>query len=169
MLNNTYYTVILELINKYKSKGILIDSNLLLLLYIGSISPSLIKKFPRTKMYTLEDYNLIFKIIEKFKTVYTLPNILTEVNNLANKLSGEYKIQFYDKFTGHIKVLNEIYIKSKNLLVNNEIRKFGLTDTAIYYSLKHKYLLLTDDFPLAEYSRKNNFDVINFNNIRSIY
>ena len=48
----------------------------------------------------------------------------------------------------------------------NAFPRFGLTDTAILLAAKGKYLVLTDDFPLAQYLQTEAIDVINFNHVR---
>ncbi len=47
------------LVTHYRTKGVLVDSNLLLLLFIGSYDPQRIKKFKRTQEYTFEDFELL--------------------------------------------------------------------------------------------------------------
>lgn len=72
------------LINCYRNHGIIIDANLLLLLFIGSVNKAFITKFKRTKAYIPEDYELLTRFLGLFSSIVTLPNILTEVGNLAN-------------------------------------------------------------------------------------
>lgn len=55
-----------EILAKYKNKGALIDSNLLLLYFVGKYEPNLISSYKRTKIYTLQDYRLIDNIVSYF-------------------------------------------------------------------------------------------------------
>jgi hypothetical protein len=50
----------------YRRKGILVDTNLLLLLIVGA-TPS-IKNFKRTNMYDSSDYELLVRLIDQFET-----------------------------------------------------------------------------------------------------
>jgi len=157
----------IDKIKKYQNKGIFIDSNLLLLFFIGTINKDYIAKFKRTSAYIPEDYDTLTLFVNQFNNIITSPNILTEVNNLANSLSGEYKIAFYKIFADSISVLEEKYFSSKKALDNPIFHKFGLTDTTILELITGQYLLLTDDFKLSKYAEeKLNLDVLNFNHIR---
>ena len=55
---------------------------------------------------------------------------------------------------------------AKGFCSENYFEKFGLTDTAIIHSSRDKYLVITDDFPLSNYLRTNDVDVINFTHLR---
>jgi hypothetical protein len=78
-----------QLLGRYKSRGILIDTNLLLLYFVGKYDPRRILSFGRTKSraFTLEDFKLLLVVFDYFDRVITTPNILTEVSNLSSKLS----------------------------------------------------------------------------------
>lgn len=160
-------TDFVEKINKYRNKGIIIDSNLLLLLIIGTINKNHISNFKRTSAYIPEDYDTLNLFVSQFKNIITSPNILTEASNLANSLSGKYKVAFSNVFANSIRVLEEKYVSSKNAADNPIFHKFGLTDTTILELIKGQYLLITDDFKLSAYAvEKLNLDVLNFNHIR---
>jgi uncharacterized protein YacL len=49
----------------------------------------------------------------------------------------------------------------------NAFPKLGLTDTAIFRAATGKFLVLTDDFRLAQYLSSQNVDVVNFNHLRT--
>ncbi len=158
--------MIIDLINSYKKKGILVDSNLLLLMFIGYLNKDYITKFKRTQQYLPEDFDLLNALLITFNKIITTPNILTEVSNLANSLSGDYKKFFGRIFSKSIESLNENYLESKLVINSKELLNFGLTDSVILKSVKGKYLLLTDDLPLYYYAIGNGVDAINFNHIR---
>ncbi|MDY7005348.1 MAG: hypothetical protein SWX82_15805 [Cyanobacteriota bacterium] len=44
--------------------------------------------------------------------------------------------------------------------------KYGLTDSGIISLAQGKYLVLTEDFKLANYLEKFEIDTVNFNNLR---
>ncbi len=54
-----------------------------------------------------------------------------------------------------------------NAVQLDNFTKYGLTDCGIVTLAKNKYLVLTDDFKLANYLQKVGIDTINFNNIRT--
>ena len=80
-----------EIFSNYRNKGILIDSNLLLLYFIGKYNKTLIQRFKRTQKYVTEDYELLTAVIKDFTKIITTPNILTEVSNLSGNLENKFK------------------------------------------------------------------------------
>ena len=52
-----------ELIARYSRKGILIDTNILLLYFIGSFDPGLISSFKRTARFSVEDYETLLILV----------------------------------------------------------------------------------------------------------
>lgn len=155
-----------EFLQKYRSRGILVDTNLLLLLFIGSTSESNIKDFKRTTAYTVEDYRLLLRLIDQFTKVIVTPNILTEVSNLSNGLYGERLRQFYEAFAKSLSVMSELYVTSASTSDIPGFHAYGLADSGIIAVAKDQYLVLTDDLRFASFAGQNGVDVLNFNHIR---
>ncbi|WP_016952269.1 PIN domain-containing protein [Anabaena sp. PCC 7108] len=161
--------LIKKLISRYHQKGILIDTNILLLFLVGSVNKERITKFNRTQQFIPEDYELLLEFMGKFQKLVTTPNILTEVNSLANQLGEPERSQcfaIFARFVQNVDILNEHYIKSQEAVSADKFIKFGLTDSGIFTLAQSKYLVLTDDLKLANYLQNVEVDVINFNNIR---
>jgi rRNA-processing protein FCF1 len=151
----------------YSGKGLLIDSNLLLLFFVGLHDRTRIEKFKRTAQFTIEDFELLITFIEQFKEVVTTPNILTEVSNLLGQLPDKLRYSFYQRSANGLKDLHEQYTPSRELGDEKAFPKFGLTDTAVLRAASGKYLVLTDDVRLTQYLLSQNVDVINFNRLRT--
>lgn len=98
-----------ELFSRYRQKGILIDTNILLLLFVGIVNRERISKFNRTQQFTPEDFDILQEIILYFPKIVTTPNILTEVSNLAGQLSEPERSQCLKKFSQFILKLDENY------------------------------------------------------------
>ncbi len=158
-----YYT---NLIHRYRNKGVLIDTNLLLVYCVGSFDPARILKFKRTLTFSIEDFYALEKAFEFFNIVVTTPHILTEVNNLSNQLPEGIKSGYFTKMCELISGLDEQFLAGSKICALEHFGKFGLTDSAILSLVKDKYLVLTDDFKLANYMQTMGLDVINFNHIR---
>ncbi|MEH2452124.1 PIN domain-containing protein [Nostoc sp.] len=161
--------VINSLIRRYHQKGILIDTNILLLYFVGTVNRERITRFNRTQQFIPEDYDLLLRIIGRFRKLVTTPNILTEVSNFVDKLVEPERSQcfaIFALFAQNVDILNECYVKSLDAVNTEKFFKFGLTDSGILTLSKGKYLVLTDDFKLANYLLSVKVDVINFNNIR---
>jgi hypothetical protein len=156
------------LLTKYKNKGILIDTNLLLLYFVGIYDPQRIPNFKRTMMFVVEDFYTLWTLFKYFDKVVTTPNILTEVNSLANQLANDLKPAFFSKFAEQVVTLEEHYIETAKLSAKEHFPKLGLTDSGILDLAKGEYLVLSDDFRLVGYLGKQGIDAINFNYIRTL-
>ena len=157
-----------ELYARYKNRGAVIDSNLLLLFFIGNYDTALISKFKRTRKYTVDDFALISNIFGYFNPVVATPNILTEVSNLSNQLTGKTRQEYFDDFVNRIELLEEQYCPSVQACSHPYFAKCGLTDSGIMKIALGKYLVFTDDFPLTGMLESLNIDVVNFNHIRGL-
>lgn len=158
-----------DLISKYSQKGLLIDTNILLLFFVGTIGKNNIPTFKRTNSFVAEDYELLLGLIDRFDKLITTPYILTEVNSMANQLPEYLKGKFYEIFSKSLaNNLFEIYTPSVDISKNKMFYKFGLTDTSIESICKNKFLVLTNDFKLSNFFTSQNIDNINFNHIRPL-
>lgn len=153
---------------KNHHKGLLVDTNVLLLLLIGSLDSKLIRNFKITANQGFDeaDFNLLRSFVGKFQSIITTPHILTEVSNHADKIKGDIRKRIFGKLVSLIGQLDECSESSKALAKSDAFVRFGLTDTAISSLASKNFLVLTVDFPLAGYLKKKNVDVINFNHLR---
>jgi hypothetical protein len=151
----------------YRWEGLLIDSNLLLLLFVGLCDRNRIQKFKRTAQFTIRDFERLAAFIGRFKEVVTTPSILTEVSNLLGQLPDSLKYSFYRHFAHAMKNMHEQYTPSQELGNEKGFPRFGLTDTAILQAASGRYLVLSDDLRLTRYLLSQNITVINFNQLRA--
>ncbi len=154
------------LFHKHRQSGIFLDTNILLLYFVGIVDESLVSRFKRTtNRFCVEDYHLLCNLLPYFSKIVTTPHILTEVSNLAGQLSGQFKEEFFSSFAAGISLFDEHYTCSADIAETPAFVKFGLTDAGIAYIKTH--LVLTEDASLAWYLQSQEIDVINFNHIRT--
>src|SRR5215212_5909744 len=131
---------LLELIQKYKQKGLLIDTNILLLYIVGSIDISTIRDFKRTANFSENDFEKVSKFIDYFELKITTLHVLTEVSDfIDNRQSLQAVLKVY------IENAEEIFLESVELSKKGTFLKFGLADTSVTYTAKDSYLIFTDD------------------------
>lgn len=159
----------LDILNAYSGRGLLIDTNLLLLFFVGLHDRRSIPQFKRTQQFVPEDFDCLAAMIQRFKQVVTTPNILTEVSNLLGQLTGRSRLVIFRAFSLTLQRLEESFTPSRELAQETCFPRFGLTDAGIVHGAKGKYLVLTDDFPLAGYLQKQGIDAVNFNHLRAAY
>ena len=157
-----------DLLARYKSKGVIIDTNLLLMYLVGTYDPHRITKFKRTITFVVEDFYTLLEFFNYFDKIVTTPNILTEVNSLAGQLPNDIKALFSLNFAAQLDSLDEHYKKSITLTQSPHFSKFGLTDSGIVDLAQGRYLVLTDDLRLFGYLQNVGIDAINFNQIRTL-
>ena len=160
--------MIQALLSKYHSKGIIIDTNILLLYLVGTVNQERISRFKRTAQFTPKYYDLLIELTNNFVKVVATPNILTEVNSLANQLGEPERSKCLRTFAWLVSNIEEEYIKS-SVITNHELfSRFGLADCGIMLLAKNKYLVLTDDLKLYLQMNSLGIDAINFNNLRDL-
>lgn len=156
-----------NLYQKYKNKGALFDSNLMIYYFIGSyFGKDFVERYKRTNIYGFKGFEVIYSIMSRFKSVITTPHILTEISNLSTPIPEKFKEQYFEHFFRKIKILDEKFFPAKEIGINLQTNKFGLTDSMILYlSQNQSYLVITSDLPLYNLLEHNKIDVINFNHI----
>ena len=158
-----------SLISQYRRRGVLVDTNLLLLLYIGGYDRRQVELFKRTAdRFVSVDFDTLTSVLDQFDTVVTTPHILTEVSNLMGQLSGRVRDGCFDLLARSISNLREHRTAGAALAGDDAFIRLGITDTSILEAAIENYLVLTDDFTLFNYLGGRGLDVLNFNNIRTL-
>ncbi len=158
--------LVLRLIQKHRKTGVLVDTNILLLYFLGRFSPREIPRFKRTQQFTVEDYGTLFLMLKNFEKLLTTPNVLTEVSSFSGQLADPLRTLYFKRFASEIGLLEERYVESRRVAELPEFVGLGLTDTGILSLSEGAHLVLTDDFPLSQRLQGMGTDVINFNHVR---
>ena len=162
-----------ELFARHRGKSILLDSNLLLVFLAGSLSPHLFRQFKRVSTYTLDDYELLVRLLSAFNTLLTTPHILTEVSNLANSLPEWLKPDWQRNFAALIASeqdtpgLRERWTPATELAQIPEFLAFGIADAAVT-ELSSDALVVTEDYRLSGALRSKGIPVLNFGDLRKL-
>ena len=125
--------------------GAFIDTNLLVLLVVGSVDRKLVDTHPRTPTFKPEDYDRLFGIINKLKRVFVTPNTLTETSNLLKQPRDKQAI---DRLRSLIGESEERVVASATAAHNSEFARLGLTDTVLLEVISAKRPLITVDLEL---------------------
>lgn len=157
-----------ELIARHASRGLLLDTNLLLLYAIGLYERDYIAKFKRTRQYDPEDFDWLRQFTAPFHRVITTPHILAELSNLAVDKRNGKAAPYLSVLLELIRLAKELYVEKDVIVGTDYLPTLGVTDAAIVELARRKsYLVVTDDFPLTGYLQFFNCDVINLNHIRT--
>ena len=155
-----------RLIEKHRVKGLLLDTNLLVVLLVGRTNRRRILECKRTQTYTVKEYDLLERFVALFPKAVTTPHLLTEVSNL-DPLRGKERTVYQSFYKQWVKRSDELFHESGNLVAEVSFDRFGLADTAIEWAARRGMLVLTDDLNLYLMLREHGIDAVNFNHIRT--
>jgi hypothetical protein len=154
------------LVHQHRGRAVVVDTNILLLLFLGECLPDLIGRFKRAVQFAPEDWPLLTRLLALFPGVVTTPFILTEVNSLGGQLYEPARSTFLGFLSRRLSSVEERYSPSAELAVHSAFIKFGLTDSSIAQLAEAGHLVLTDDFRLSQFLGGKGHAVLNFNHVR---
>ncbi|MCI0629973.1 MAG: hypothetical protein L0Y44_04890 [Phycisphaerales bacterium] len=150
--------------------GLLVDSNVLLLLVIGRVDRAGITRFKRTAQYSRADFDRLVRFLNRFKKIVTTPNVLTEVNGFLSQFKLRSRQLAYAVFGRIIdEVLDERYLPSGTVAKDSAFSWLGLTDTGIGLIAAQRVLVLTEDAELRDALSRRNLLTINFEYLRKTW
>jgi hypothetical protein len=155
-----------SLIRSKLTKGVFVDSNILLLYLVGSHDEGLISRFKRTIQFTVEDFRLLQRLLPLFSRIITSPQVLTEVNSLLNQLTDPARTLALRQLGSFVQIADERFVAAIDTISHPGFEKFGLADTATWILASEGPLVLTDDFRLSQTLEAAGVASINFNHIR---
>ena len=164
-----------EIIVRHRRSGVLIDTNLLILLWIGRWNPIEIARHRRTQSYTVDEFERLERFVAQFQRIVTTPCILAEANSLAVQIpearfergkQAQMVHNLRQQIASRTSELEERHVPSLEIVQVPEFLRFGLTDVGIQRLAGEGFLVLTDDVPLYALLCERDLPVVNFNHIR---
>ena len=155
------------LIEKHRAKGVLVDTNLLVLFLVGRVNRRRILNFKRTGDFTIEDYDLLARLIAWFGKLIATPHVLSQVSDLTD-LTGNELTAIRELFKVLVEKVEESYDTSRLLVGDPAFKRLGLTDATIATVCSRGVLVLTADAELHVALQERAIDALNFNHIRPL-
>ena len=156
------------LIEKHQAKGVLVDANLLILFLIGTVNKQRISEFKRTQDFTIEDFDLLQRLIAWFGRLYATPHVLSQVSDLADLPGKElHKIRHLFRLVVE-QHIDESYDPSRVLVADPVFEIHGLADAAIATVGGRGVLVLTADVKLQLALQRRGTDALNFYHVRQL-
>jgi hypothetical protein len=151
-----------------QTQTLLLDTDLLLLLFIGGKDLSLIPKARTLSAFVEEDYDLLAAVINhnSFNRLVTTPHIMTEVSNLLGKERDDIRALGREAMAEFLSQCTEHTDSSAILVSDPEFNRLGLTDIAIAVASRLPAFVLTADFQLYLHVSRSGLEAENFNHIR---
>lgn len=121
-----------EFLRACTTKGILIDSNLLILLAVGGRDPSYIPSHPKTSSYTKDEYDFLVRLIKLCnQRIFVTPYLLAEVSNHTIDDDRQGNNPYYAIARKIVESAEEAYHHKDNILSLPELRYLGFSDVSI--------------------------------------
>lgn len=160
-----------QVLQKHQGRGALLDTNLLLLVFVGVTDRKLIASFKRTSSlgFSMGDFELLQRVIGFLgNKVTTTPHILAETSNYIFQLGKPSQLYVLKKAAMMIEGFSELYADACELTKRGEFMTHGLTDTGILEAGKNGSLIISVDYDLVAYAAKSKLGAVNFNHIRRL-
>jgi len=147
--------------------GLLVDTNLLVLLAVGTVNRNRIETFKRTRQYTENDFDLLVRVLNNFERLFTVAHVLAEVSNLTD-LPGAERLQARLVLKATISLLQEADLTSTRAAEDILYRDLGLVDAAIgAVARANNCAVVTDDLDLYLRLSRDEVRVFNFTHLRA--
>jgi hypothetical protein len=148
-------------------EAIILDSNLLLLLVVGTWNPRAISAQKRLGGLSFADFLLLTTYLSSYRRILTTAHVLTEVSNLAGGASGATRAAIFSQLIRTISTLHEQHLPASLLIRQQEIMPFGITDAAISL-LCNDHPLLTMDGRLARHLQLRGLTALTLDHLRGM-
>lgn len=127
---------------------ILIDTNLLVLLMVGSLDPTLVRVHKNCSSFSPDDYRLLLRWVGPRPLFVVLPNVVTETSNLLRQIRDPHRTTLSAMLGRFVKTQREIYVESRRAAARPDYARLGITDCAALCTSEAAIHLLTVDFDL---------------------
>lgn len=146
-------------------QAVLVDSNLLLLLVVGSAGKRYIRAHKGLSAYDENDFDILVGLVGTFSDMVTVPHVVTEVSNLSRQMRGPAKSAIIDKLRELVEQTPELPIGSVEGLRHSAWGRLGVTDSVLLHLCEQGIMLITADSELAIEAEMIGGDVLNFRNM----
>jgi hypothetical protein len=146
---------------------VVIDTNLLVLLVVGSASRDYIARHKRLDGYTVRHFDDLVALISVFSEIVLLPQIVAEVSNLVRQIEGGPQRRIQSALRTLIENCREFPAESLSGALREEFLELGITDSVVLHfcSLDMEGLhptLITSDSRLADVGHSLGYSIIDY-------
>lgn len=147
-------------------RPVLIDTNLLAVVVVGSVCPDLFEKHKRLRAYLPEDYTAISNLLSTFDSVLVCPHVLAETSNIIRLTNETHAGLFGQALLALSSLLDERHLTLTDAAARPEYGRLGLTDAVLLTLASQGACLLSDDLDLYLAAAYAGYDAINYSHVR---
>lgn len=144
-------------------RSLLVDTNILVLLIIGTWDRDLIRRHRRTATFAPADYDLLESEIGKYRRVLTTQGVLTEASNL---MGNDFHAKVAQTLVEVCSPLEDVLSSKEAIFAHSAFARLGFADVSILVAVNDETVVLTDDVGLYNQVLVEGWDAINFNHLR---
>jgi len=148
-----------------RDRGVLLDTDLLILYLVGITNRNRIGRYKRTQSYSAEDFDRLVSLISQAGAFVTTPHVLTQVSDLVKLDAPEFE-RFLELFGRWVEDTSEQMTPAVDLVGHSMFPRVGLADAGIGTVAEQGTVVVTDDFDLYLALAERSLPVINFNHLR---
>ena len=150
-----------------KKQVIVLDTNLAVLLVVGLTNRHYIEKHKKLKAYDVQDFDMLFQLIDHASSVIFSPNILTETSNLLRQIHEPIRSEVAMVLANLITKFGEKVVVSSIAVARKEYAELGLAD-AVMLEIASQYgaIILTADNQLFLAALRAELPAENFNHLK---
>lgn len=162
---------LVNLVRKYRKNGVIVDTNLLLVLLAGNVQRGLVGKVARTDEYTVADYEMITNLLVEFDSLILVSPVLTEIGFFLEKNNDQaMQTQLYNELVRMVldDTTRESRVYSDVVVEDPDFGRLGYADVAILKIAEiHHHLIFTADSPLHVEAGRRGIGVLPYDWLRN--
>lgn len=148
-------------------REVTVDTNLLMLVVVGSVARERIETHRRLKSFRGGDYDRLLALLGNVRRIWVTPNVLTETSNLLGLDGSDQSRPYAVALRNLIGNSVEVYVPSDLAAGRGEYQYLGLTDAGLLEAAGPSRPLLTVDQRL--FSAATAIDPSIAVNVRSLF
>ena len=149
--------------------SVLIDTNLLVLLVVGSTHKKLICVHKRTNTFLPRDYDELVSLLSEHRELWITSHCLAETSNLLKQTDEDKAQVLLHNLSVYCNNACESHVPKEMIFGYENYVKLGVTDTGFIESSLKVSRSITVDFNLYIELSNLGREVINFNHVRATY
>lgn len=157
-----------QAIHKHRQAGVALDTNLFILLVVGSTDCNLLSTSSKTAQFDEGDFQLLLRCCSFFNRHIVTPSVVTEACNLLDTMNRSSSCRVFAELMAILGRLKESHRPSIKLASLPTYLTLGLADSSLYALAERNCLVLTDDLDLYGHICSRNHGCLNFNHLRTI-
>lgn len=148
-------------------RGIMFDTNVLLVYLVGIFDVKLVSRFKKTAAYSSEDFSLLQGMVLLGRGLVVTPHVLAETCNHIDKATQPYRNDLYTVLQAFIEATSERRQEARRLSSYHSFPRVGISDISLLDASLKSHLIVTDDSGCYTAIEEVGGLVINFNHLRS--